>query len=191
MNQHEAIARKFSSLAGVLDERGRRLWAAAEARELGWGGQTLVSKATGIARHTIRAGMRELEGTRAGTSKWKKIEHKMFYHIKQQFRGRPLLSREVVVELIAHTKTRAGLRVHAELDETIYLKGKSISDEEMAALNIHRHEFHGESIACRYSPPHGTRCSAVDSPAAQSQPQAAAYRRCVGRLWTVAARVFR
>jgi transposase len=391
MNLKESIARKFHSLAGILDERGRRLWAAAEARELGHGGQTLVSEATGLARHTIRAGVRELEGERVvpagrqrmagagrptrvksqagleeaieslispgtrgdpesplrwttkslrnlsdalhergfvigrstlgqqlhrmgyslqstqktsegsqhidrdaqfqrihdaiaeysasgepaisvdakkkelvgdfaqggqewqpkgqpvavrvhdfvdpqlgkvapygvydiaantgwvsvgisadtgefatatiqrwwdriavngydhptrllitadgggsngsrlrawklgiqalankigipitvmhlppGTSKWNRIEHKLFCHITQQFRGRPLMSRELIVELIAHTKTRTGLKVAAELDETIYLKGKTVSDEEMAALNIQRDEFHGE-----------------------------------------------
>jgi len=79
-----------------------------------------------------------------GTSKWNKIEHRMFCHITQQFRGRPLLSREVVVQLIAHTKTRTGLQVQAELDDTTYLKGVSISDAAMKALNIEGHEFHGE-----------------------------------------------
>lgn len=79
-----------------------------------------------------------------GTSKWNKIEHRMFCHITQQFRGRPLLTREVVVELIAHTKTRTGLRVDAALDETVYLKGAGISDEVMASLNIEYDEFHPE-----------------------------------------------
>jgi len=79
-----------------------------------------------------------------GTSKWNKIEHRMFCHITQQFRGRPLLTREVVVELIAHTKTRMGLRVDAALDETVYLKGAGISDEVMASLNIEYDEFHPE-----------------------------------------------
>ncbi len=391
MNLKESIARKFEALSDVLDERGRRLWAAAEARELGWGGQTLVSQATGLARHTIRAGTRELDGERTvptgkqrlkgagrkrledaqpgllaaldklvspgtrgdpgsplrwttkslrnlvdalraqgfalgrtslsdllrrlgyslqstrkktegkqhpdrdaqfqrihdavadfiacgepavsvdakkkelvgdftqrgrewqpkgspvpvrvhdfidrelgkvtpygvydignnagwvsvgvsadtgefstatirrwwdrigangypdasrllitadgggsngyrlrawkvglqaladdigipitvmhlppGTSKWNKIEHRMFCHMTQQFRGRPLVSRELIVQLIAHTTTRSGLHLEAELDDTIYLKGASIPDEVMKCLNIVRHEFHGE-----------------------------------------------
>lgn len=79
-----------------------------------------------------------------GTSKWNKIEHRMFSHITLQFRGRPLISRELVVELIAHTKTKTGLRIEAELDETVYEKGVPISKDKMDAVNIECHEFHGE-----------------------------------------------
>jgi hypothetical protein len=79
-----------------------------------------------------------------GTSKWNKIEHRVFCHIIQQFRGRPLVSRELVVQLVAHTTTRAGLPVEAELDTNIYLKGQRISDEVVDCVNIVRDEFHGE-----------------------------------------------
>ena len=79
-----------------------------------------------------------------GTSKWNKIEHRMFCHITQQFRGGPLISRELIVELIAHTTTRTGLTIQAELDDTVYLKGRSIPDSVMESLNIERDEFHGE-----------------------------------------------
>jgi hypothetical protein len=79
-----------------------------------------------------------------GTSKWNKIEHRMFSHISQNWRGRPLESREAVVHLIRNTTTNTGLTITAQLDEHIYEKGKSISDEEFAALNIERANFHGE-----------------------------------------------
>ena len=78
-----------------------------------------------------------------GTSKWNKIEHRMFSHISHNWRGRPLVSREVVVNLIASTTTTMGLRINADLDEEIYEKGRKVSDDEMEELNIRRHLFHG------------------------------------------------
>ena len=79
-----------------------------------------------------------------GTSKWNKIEHRLFSHISMNWRGRPLESHETVVQLIAATSTRAGLAVQAELDDRAYPKGTKISDEQMAALPLTRHHFHGE-----------------------------------------------
>jgi transposase len=82
-----------------------------------------------------------------GTSKWNKIEHRLFSQISMNWRGRPLTSHEVVVNLIAGTTTRTGLAVHAELDEGEYPAGIKISDKEMRALQqraIRRHDFHGE-----------------------------------------------
>jgi len=79
-----------------------------------------------------------------GTSKWNKIEHRMFCHITANWRGRPLISRQVVVNLIGSTTTREGLRIKAGLDENTYAKGIKISDEELATLAIERDEFHGE-----------------------------------------------
>jgi transposase len=79
-----------------------------------------------------------------GTSKWNKIEHRLFCHITQNWRGRPLLSREVVVNLIGQTTTAAGLRVHAELDDNDYRPGIKISDEMLADLALERDDFHGE-----------------------------------------------
>ena len=79
-----------------------------------------------------------------GTSKWNKIEHRMFSRITRNWRGRPLVSREAVVELIANTTTRKGLTIRAELDENEYPTGIKVTDEEMAALNIARDKFHGE-----------------------------------------------
>jgi hypothetical protein len=79
-----------------------------------------------------------------GTSKWNKIEHRLFSHITMNWRGRPLTSHEVIVSTIAATTTATGLRVHAELDTGLYPTGVKISDAVMAALPIFRHPWHGE-----------------------------------------------
>jgi Rhodopirellula transposase DDE domain len=79
-----------------------------------------------------------------GTSKWNKIEHRLFSHITMNWRGRPLASHEVIVNSIAATTTRAGLTVHAELDPGSYPTGTEISDAQMAAIPLTRHRFHGD-----------------------------------------------
>ena len=83
-----------------------------------------------------------------GTSKWNKIEHRLFSHISMNWRGRPLTSHEIIVQTIAATTTSTGLTVRAELDETPYPKGIKIPDEQMDNLTtsgiLTRHEFHGE-----------------------------------------------
>ena len=79
-----------------------------------------------------------------GTSKWNKIEHRMFSHITQNWRGRPLVSHEVIVNLIANTRTRAGLKIRAELDRGRYPTGIKISDAELASLNLKLDSFHGD-----------------------------------------------
>ena len=79
-----------------------------------------------------------------GTSKWNKIEHRLFSHISMNWRGRPLESHQTVVQLIAATTTHSGLAVQAELDDRAYPKGTKISDEQMASLPLTRHDFHGE-----------------------------------------------
>ena len=89
-----------------------------------------------------------------GTSKWNKIEHRLFSYISMNWRGKPLVSHETIVNLIAATTTRKGLKVRAELDSNLYQKGIKVTDEEFAAIRISRDEFHGEwnySIA----PSHG------------------------------------
>ncbi len=79
-----------------------------------------------------------------GTSKWNKIEHRLFSHITHSWRGRPLTSHEVVIETIAATRTRAGLRVEAHLDPGDYPTGIAISKDRFAALPLVRHEVHGQ-----------------------------------------------
>jgi Rhodopirellula transposase DDE domain len=79
-----------------------------------------------------------------GTSKWNKIEHRMFCHITENWRGRPLISRMAVVELIAATRTAKGLALRAELDEATYETGKTVTDAQMGSLALKRCDFHGE-----------------------------------------------
>jgi transposase len=97
-----------------------------------------------------------------GTSKWNKVEHRLFSHITMNWRGRPLCSHEVVVQSIAATTTRSGLRVHAALDTGSYPTGATFSDAEMAALPITRHGFHGDWNYTLHPQP--------DSPPTGSQP---------------------
>lgn len=79
-----------------------------------------------------------------GTSKWNKIEHRMFSHITQNWRGRPLTSHEVMVNLIGNTTTKKGLKIKAELDKKQYQVGIKVSNKELAAINIQKDSFHGE-----------------------------------------------
>jgi hypothetical protein len=79
-----------------------------------------------------------------GTSKWNKIEHRLFSFISMNWRGKPLVSYETIIKLISATRTEQGLTVQCALDENQYEKGRKVSDEEMEGLNLHRHEFHGD-----------------------------------------------
>ncbi len=79
-----------------------------------------------------------------GTSKWNKIEHRLFSFISQNWRAKPLVSYRVIVELISATTTKTGLTVHCELDTGQYPSGIVVSDADMAAINIKRAQFHGE-----------------------------------------------
>jgi hypothetical protein len=79
-----------------------------------------------------------------GTSKWNKIEHRMFCHITQNWRGRPLTSRQVVVNLISQTTTAEGLEIRARLDENSYSTGIEVSAQEFNAIDLHRKQFHGD-----------------------------------------------
>jgi hypothetical protein len=79
-----------------------------------------------------------------GTSKWNKIEHRMFCHMTQNWRGRPLVSHEVIINLIANTTTQTGLKIRAELDSRKYPKGIKVTDQELSALNLELAKFHGD-----------------------------------------------
>jgi len=83
-----------------------------------------------------------------GTSKWNKLEHRLFSFITMNWRGRPLISHEVIVSLIAGAKTRSGLSVRAELDSAQYPKGQVVCDKDFAAIKLERNEFHGEWNYC-------------------------------------------
>lgn len=83
-----------------------------------------------------------------GTSKWNKIEHRLFSHISMNWRNQPLVSHEVIVNLIASTKTSTGLSVSCELDRGEYPRGQKVSDKQMEMLHLERHDFHGEWNYC-------------------------------------------
>ena len=91
-----------------------------------------------------------------GTSKWNRIEHKLFAFITMNWRGKPLVSHQVIVQLIGATTTETGLHVCCEIDSNLYPKGVEVSDAELQAINISRHEFHGEwnyTISPNQQPP--------------------------------------
>ena len=79
-----------------------------------------------------------------GTSKWNQIEHRMFCHITQNWRGRPLVDHEVVVNLIGSTTTETGLEIRAELDRSAYPIGQEVTNQQMESLSIERESFHGD-----------------------------------------------
>jgi len=79
-----------------------------------------------------------------GTSKWNKIEHRLFSFISQNWRAKPLVSYRVIVDLIAATTTKTGLTVRCQIDDNLYPKGITVSDAEMATINLARHDFHGD-----------------------------------------------
>jgi hypothetical protein len=91
-----------------------------------------------------------------GTSKWNKIEHRLFAFITMNWRGKPLVSHQVIVQLIGSTSTETGLKVCCEIDGNLYPKGIKVPDEEMQAINISRNEFHGDwnyTISPNQQPP--------------------------------------
>ncbi len=100
------------------------------------------------------------EFSAGATSKWNRIEHRLFAQISMNWRGRPLTSHEVIVETISATTTKTGLTVQAALDTGTYEKGIKISDKDMKALgqrSIRRHDFHGEWNYALLAAPRPTR----------------------------------
>ena len=79
-----------------------------------------------------------------GTSKWNKIEHRLFSFITQNWRGKPLITHQIIVSLIAATTTKKGLAVRSRLDERVYPKGRRVSDKQLALVHLEPHSFHGE-----------------------------------------------
>ena len=145
------------------------MFAAAEVRTAGRGGLATISKITGLARSTINRGIWKLELQKLaddtglaicvhhyppGTSKWNKIEHRLFCHITQNWRGRPLTDRLAVVELIGATTTKAGLKVESALDTRNYQRGIKVSKAQMKCLDITGDQFHPEwNYTIRPRPP--------------------------------------
>ena len=147
---HDTPAFAVASLRRWWEEMGRSRYP--EAREL-----FITADAGGSNGYRLRAWKQGLQQfadeTRVrvhvshfppGTSKWNKIEHRLFCHITHHWRGKPLRTFETIVDLIGHTRTDAGLRVRAELDTGKYPKGVTATKAEMEALSLHRNEFHGD-----------------------------------------------
>ena len=91
-----------------------------------------------------------------GASKWNQIEHRLFAFITQNWRGKPLISHQVIVQLIGATTTETGLRVRCEIDGNLYPRGVKVTKQEMQAISITRHEFHGDwnyTISPNQQPP--------------------------------------
>lgn len=136
----------------------RRWWQSTGASDYPQARRLLITAdAGGSNGHRTRAWKTELAALAAetglditvchlppGTSKWNKIEHRLFSHITMNWRGRPLSSHEVIVASIAAATTRTGLTVRAELDTGTYPTGVQVSDEQIAALPMTRHRFHGD-----------------------------------------------
>ena len=147
---HDAPAFAVASLRRWWNDMGKRRYR--EAREL-----FITADAGGSNGYRSRAWKDALQQfadeTRLrihvshlppGTSKWNKIEHRLFYHITQNWRGKPLRTFETIVDLIGNTRTAAGLRVKAKLYKRKYPTGVAITKAEMNALSLHRNEFHGD-----------------------------------------------
>ena len=154
--------------AAFAVETIRRWWSARGSLDYPAAGRLLITAdAGGSSGYRSRAWKRDLAALALetglevtvthfppGTSKWNKIEHRLFSHITMNWRGRPLTSHDVVVSSIAATTTRTGLTVRAELDPGSYPTGQAVSDAEMDALPLTRHDWHGNwNYTLRPEPP--------------------------------------
>jgi len=172
--------------AAFAVESIRRWWAAQGAAAYPGAGRLLITAdaggSNGYRTRAWKAGLAELAAQTGleitcchfppGTSKWNAIEHRLFSHISMNWRGRPLTSHEVMVNTIAATTTRTGLRVCAGLDTGSYPPGVKISDAQMGALPLARHSWHGDWNYCLH--PHRPAARPTPAPppgpAAQAQP---------------------
>jgi Rhodopirellula transposase DDE domain len=146
--------RRWWKAAGSSDyPLARRLLVTADAG--GSNGYRTRAWKTGLAALALETGLAvTVCHFPPGTSKWNKIEHRLFSHITMNWRGRPLASHEVIVNSIAATTTASGLTVHAELDPGSYPAGQKVSKAQMKALPLTRHEWHGDwNYTLRPQPP--------------------------------------
>ena len=147
---HDTAAFAVATLRRWWEQVGHRAYPAAErllacADAGGSNGYRVRAWKTELARLAAETGLQvTVCHLPPGTSKWNRIEHRLFSAISMNWRGRPLVSHEAIVELIAATTTHTGLRVQAELDRGRYPLGVKVRDQELAAVPLTRHEFHGE-----------------------------------------------
>ena len=137
------IARWWDKIAAPAYPKARRLLITADAG--GSNGYRVRAWKTGMAQMAARTGLTiTICHFPPGTSKWNKVEHRLFSAITSNWRGRPLTSHQVIVDLIAATTTRTGLKVHAERDHTYYPTGIKVTDAQLAAVPLTGHRFHPE-----------------------------------------------
>ena len=147
---HDTAAFAVATLGRWWQQAGQRLYPNADrllvtADAGGSNGYRVRAWKTELARFAAETGLQvTVCHFPPGTSKWNKIEHRLCSHISTNWRGRPLVSHQVIVELIAATQTRSGLKIRAELDRGSYPLGVKVSDQELAAVPLHRHDWHGE-----------------------------------------------
>jgi hypothetical protein len=139
-----AIGIRYDAVSPTLDEKGLRFFSASEALAAGRGGIVAVSAVTGIALANETGLSITVAHHPPGTSKWNRIEHRMFSFISINWRGRPLVSHQVVVQLIASTKTETGLNITCDIDWGRYPKGIKIPKAALKELNIKYDDFHGD-----------------------------------------------
>ena len=147
---HDTPAFAVASLRRWWNEMGKRRYP--EASELyitadagGSNGYRSRAWKHGLQKFADETGVRiHVSHFPPGTSKWNKIEHRLFCHITQNWRGKPLRTFETIVDLIGRTRTAAGLRVKAKLDKRKYPTGEVTTTAQMNALSLHRNEFHGD-----------------------------------------------
>jgi transposase len=149
----ESIRRWWNAVGRSDYPQARRLLITADAG--GSNGYRTRAWKTELAAFALQAGLAvTVCHFPPGTSKWNKIEHRLFSHITMNWRGRPLTSHQVIVQAIAATTTATGLRVHAELDTGAYDTGIQISDQQIGALPLTRHHWHGDwNYTLRPEPP--------------------------------------
>jgi hypothetical protein len=149
----ESIRRWWNAAGRAAYPGARRLLITADAG--GSNGYRTRAWKAGLAAFALQAGLAvTVCHFPPGTSKWNRIEHRLFSRITMNWRGRPLTSHEVIVNTIAATTTRTGLTVHAGLDPGSYPAGIKVSDEQMAGLPLDRHDWHGDwNYTLRAEPP--------------------------------------
>ena len=149
----ESIRRWWHAQGQAAYPHARRLLVTADAG--GSNGYRTRAWKTELAAFALQAGLSvTVCHFPPGTSKWNTIEHRLFSHITMNWRGRPLTSHQVIVNTIAATTTRTGLKVHAELDPGSYPAGVTVSGEQLTGLPIDRHDWHGDwNYTLRPQPP--------------------------------------
>jgi len=140
---YNALRRWWEQVGSLAYPKADRLLITADAG--GSNGYRVRAWKTELARLAAETGLQiTVCHLPPGTSKWNRIEHRLFSAISMNWRGRPLASHDVIVELIGATTTHTGLRVRAELDRGRYPLGVKVRDQELAAVPLTWHEFHGE-----------------------------------------------